>query len=240
MKRQWPIVILVVLVVIAAKRQVSLGAGRSEYQQLTIQLASLNATNDISNVAMKPAPETGAAELAALRERAFRVHQLRGEVTLAQQRFGNLSPLVTNLAAKLNARTNRVEIGPAPEFPPGYFPRHELADRGTATPEDALETFWWAMSHGNLPKLYAVSAEMAGQPVPENPNGEDDGFLHMFRNFPGYQVVKRENGAAGRLVMGLRTAPDARVVDLILVPTNGQWLVSIESLQKAFNDSSRQ
>ena len=238
MKHHWPILIVLVLAVMAVKRQASLGAGRSEHEQLTTQLASLNATNNISNVAAKTAPDMGAAELAALREQAFRIHQLRGEVTLVQQRFGNLAPLVTNLMAKLNARTNQVETGPAPEFPPGYFPRHELADRGTATPEAALETFWWAMSHGNLPKLFAVSAEMVGQPIPENPNREDD-FTQLFRNFPGYQVVKRENGAAGRLVMGLQTAPGARVVDIILVPTNGQWLVSVESLQKAFEDSSR-
>lgn len=239
MKRHWLVVIVAVLAVIAAKRQGSLGAGRSEHQQLTVRLASLNASGNVSDADRTTAPRMAEADLRALREQAFRIHQLRGEVTLAQQRVGNLAPLITNLAAKLSARTNQVEAGPAPEFPPGYFPRHALADRGTATPEAALETFWWAMSHGNLPKLFAVSAETAGQPVPENPNGEDDGFLQMFRSFPGYQVVKRENGAAGQLVMGLQTAPGARVVDMIMVPTNGQWLVSIESLQKAFEGSTR-
>lgn len=238
MKRHWPILIVVVLVILAAKHHLSLGAGRSEHQQFTTQLAALNASHGVSDGVAPQMSEMTAAELQALRDRAFRIHQLRGEVTLAQQRFDNLAPLVTNLAAKVHARTNQAAPDPAPEFPPGYFPRHELADRGNATPEAALETFWWAMSRGNLPKLFAVAAETAGQPVPENPNREDDGFLQMFRSFPGYQVVKRENGPAGRLVMGLQTAPDARVVDMILVPTNGQWLVSIESLQKAFEDSS--
>lgn len=239
MNRHWPVLIVLVLAVVAVERQASSGAGRSEHRQLTARLASLGAGGGVSDVATNPAPQLGTADLQALRERAFRVHQLRGEVTLAQQRFDNLAPLVTNLANKLHARTNAVENEPTPEFPEGYLPRHKLADRGTATPEAALETFWWAMSRGNLPKLFAVSAETAGQPVPENPNREDDGFTYMFRTFPGYQVVKQENGAAGQLVMGLRTAPGARVVDMILVLTNGQWLVSVESLQKAFEGSSR-
>jgi hypothetical protein len=239
MTRHWLSLILVVLAIMCVRRGASLASQRDESRKLSAQLATLTASSNGGITTTSELAKADAAELQALRDNAFRVHQLRGEVTLAQQRFDNLAPLVTNLAAKLTARTNQVETGPAPEFPPGYFPRHELTDRGNATPEAALETFWWAMSHGNLPKLFAVSVEMAGQPVPENPNREDDGFTYMFRAFPGYQVVKRENGAAGRLVMGLRTAPGARVVDMILVHTNGQWLVSIESLQKAFNDSSR-
>lgn len=238
MKRHWPAIILVLLAVVTTRRASSLNTHRDEHRQLSEELASIQATADQTGPPETKATALDSAGLQSLRDGAFRVHQLRGEVTLAQQRFGNLAPLVTNLAAKLNARTNQVETGPSPEFPPGYFPRHALADRGTATPEAALETFWWAMSHGNLPKLFAVSAEAAGQPVPENPNREDD-FTQLFRNFPGYQVVKRENGAAGQLVIGLRTAPGARVVDMILVPTNGQWLVSIQSLQKAFENSPR-
>jgi hypothetical protein len=239
MKRHWPMLIVVMLAVMAVKRQASVDAGHSDYQQLSARLASLNTGHSLPNVATNISPRMEAAELQALRDDAFRVHQLRGEVTLAQQRFQNLTSLVTNLAAKLHAHTNQAEVEPAPEFPPGYFPRHELADRGNATPEAALETYWWAMSRGNLPRLFAVSAEMAGQPVPENPGGEGDGFTHMFRSFPGYQIVKRENGPAGNLVLGLQTAPGARVVDMILVSTNGQWLVSIQSLQNAFEGPAR-
>lgn len=240
MKRHWLILIVVMLAVMAVKRQASVDAGHSDYQQLTARLASLNTSGDVSDVATNTVLQMEAAELQALRDDAFRIHQLRGEVTLAQQRVGNLTPLVTNLAAKLHARTNQVETGLAPEFPPGYFPRHELTDRGTATPEAALETFWWAMSTGNLPKLYAVAAESAGQPAPENPDQQDDSFEQRFRSFPGYQIVKRENSVAGQLVIGLKTAPEARVVDMILIHTNGQWLVSINSLGKAFEgDSSR-
>lgn len=240
MKRHWPMLIVATLAVMAVKRQTSVDAGHSDYQELTTRLASLNMGHSVPDVATKPAPQMEAVDLQALRDDAFRIHQLRGEVTLAQQRVGNLTPLVTNLAAKLHARTNEVENLPAPEFPPGYFPRHELADRGTATPEAALETFWWAMSTGNLPKLYAVAAESAGQPAPENPDQQDDSFEQRFRSFPGYQIVKRENSATGQLVIGLKTAPEARVVDMILIHTNGQWLVSINSLGKAFEgDSSR-
>lgn len=239
MKRHWPILIVVMLAVMAVKRQASVGADQSNHQQQTTRLASLNASYSVPDAVTNTAPQMEAVDLQALRDDAFRIHQLRGEVTLTQQRFDNLTPLVTDLAAKLHARTNQVETAQAPEFPPGYFPRHELADRGNATPEAALETFWWAMSTGNLPKLYAVAAEMAGQPVPENPSREGDGFTHMFRSFPGYQIVKRENGAAGQWVIGMRTAPGAMVVDMILIHTNGQWLVSLDSLRKAFEDSPR-
>ena len=238
MNRHWPLLIFLLLGAVSVRQASSTGAHRDQHRQLRRELESFTIRPDQTAPGGRAEMALTPRELQALRDDAFRVHQLRGEVTLAQQRVGNLAPLVTNLVAKLNARTHQAATGPAPAFPPGYFPRHELADRGTATPEAALETFWWAMSHGNLPKLFAVSAEMVGQPSPENPNREDD-FTQLFRNFPGYQVVKRENGAAGRLVMGLQTAPGARVVDIILVPTNGQWLVSVESLQKAFEDSSR-
>lgn len=238
MKRHWPLVVVLVLVLTLGRRAATLQELQASHGQLIAGQASLAKLPAVPTATDPTAATMSAAELKALRDAAFRVHQLRGEVTLAQQRIDNLAPIITNLAARVHARTNLIAAAITPEFPPGYLPRHELADRGNATPEAALETFWWAMSHGNLPKLFAVSMEMAGQSVPENPNREDD-FTQLFRNFPGYQVVKRENGPAGKLVMGLRTAPDARVVDLILVHTNGQWLVSVESLQKVFEDSSR-
>src|SRR5690606_5797990 len=124
MKRHWPILIVVVLAAMAVKRQASVDAGHSDYQQLTARLASLNTSGDVSDVATNTAPQMEAAELKALRDAAFRIHQLRGEATLAQQRFDNLAPLVTNLATKLHTRTNAVDKEPVPEFPPGYFPRH--------------------------------------------------------------------------------------------------------------------
>ncbi|HAV65424.1 MAG TPA: hypothetical protein DCY13_23990 [Verrucomicrobiales bacterium] len=210
---------------------------RATETELYAQLVAYRPVSQSSD-SLQELPKLSAEDFDELRTRAAPVHRLRGETTLAQQRHDNLQAMVRQLIDKWEARTKPAEQKAPPEFPPGYRPRHELADRGTATPDAALETFWWAMSRGNLPKLFATSVEMAGQPVPENPNGEGDGFTHMFRSFPGYQIAKRENGKAGTLLLGLQTAPGARVVDMILVPTNGQWLVSIESLQKAFEGSS--
>jgi len=234
MKLYWPLLIVVILAMVSIRRGSSLAAHRDENLKLAGQLATVDvplAAPDSINGAV---PVVDKTELQSLGDEASRVHRLRGEVTLAQQRFDNLAPTIAKLAAKLRARTNQTEREPAPEFPPGYIPRHELADRGNATPDAALETFWWALSHGNGPRLFSVTAEMAGQTIPEDATGGNDSFMYMFRSFPGYRISTRGNAGSNQVVLRLETAPGAKVVDMVLIATNGQWLVSASSLENAF------
>jgi hypothetical protein len=224
MKRHWPILALVVLLAMVARRQSTLTDQREASDRLAAELQSLDERGGETGALGEPA-SLSQIDLAALRERASRVHRLRGEVTLAQQRFDHLEPVVAKLAAQLTARTNQTDSSPAPEFPPGYVPRHQFADRGTATPDAAVETFWWALGSGNFERFSQVVLEAQG---PTHPNdAEAKQFASIFRRIPGSQIVSREIVDGGRNTVGLETAPDSQVFHLMLVSTNNQWWISM-------------
>lgn len=236
MKHHWPVIILLVLGFAATRQQASLKKAQNARRSLNTELASLNRLDQAQDTTIDTQAEINGDEWEQLRQRARRVYQLRGDVTMAQQQLDKLTPVVANLTARLEARTNQLSQAATPEFPPGYIPRNELADRGNATPEAALETVWWALSHGNGQRLMELVFEMIGQKVPDIGSNPDQG-LSMFRGFPGYRIVRRKS-AGDKVSLGMETAPGARVVDFELVRTNGQWYFSEESFRNALQGAS--
>jgi hypothetical protein len=236
MKRHWPVIIFLVLGFVAARQHASLNSIRFEQASLTTELATLAHADPVHDTSAGFPPEISDAELESLRQSARRVYRLRGDVTMAQQQLDKLAPIVTNLTARLQARTNQIAKVTAPDFPPGYISRNELADRGNATPEAALETVWWALSHGNSQRLMELTAEMIGQTIPDDTKSADK-ELAMFRGFPGYRIVRKQN-TGDKVLLGIETVPGARVVDFGLIHTNDQWFFVEESFRNALQGDS--
>jgi hypothetical protein len=227
MKRHWPLLMLLALGIAFVSRQSSLREHQAKRERLTGLLTSLASPPPLAISADQSPITTEVVDMQALRTNAFRVHQLRSEVTLARQRLDNLAPAVTDLAAKSHARTNQLEAKVVPEFPPGYRPRHELADRGNATPEAALETIWWAFTQGRAGRLNSLVLELAGRPSPPEDVVATD-MREMFQRFPGFRIASQEVVEGNRLKVGIETGPGAKPHHFMLVATNNQWLVSME------------
>lgn len=227
MKRHWPALILALLAILVFRRVSSFGSVRQEGAQLATQLESLATANATAIPAQSTVGQPSAADLEQLHQRAARVYRLRGDVTMAQEELDKLAPTVTNLAARLQARTNQLEKQPEPEFPPGYLPRNELANRGNATPESAVETFLWAFTQGDFGTLKSLVVELENEPE-QDPVGNqrrNQEIKSMFARFPGYRIVTREQFAPDKVKFAIETAPGSSTFDFILVLQNGFWKV---------------
>lgn len=227
MRRHWPLLVVLLLLGFSWRQSRELNARRVDLGSLRNELAGFASTNSTAAPApiLEALPAPG--ELANLRASGARVHQLRGEVTLAQQRQDNLTGMVARLAAQLAARTNQSSQTKPPDFPPGYRPLHELGDRGNATPEAAVETFWWAFTQGKMAKLQGLVLESDGQPTPPEDQVADD-MKSLFSRFPGFRIVSQETGAGGHVRVGIETGPGGKVFHLLLVPSDNRWFVSMK------------
>lgn len=146
-----------------------------------------------------PPPATPSLETAGpispelLKARA-EVAALRREQTL--QRGGSLSAQSSVGPGELaddSAELERLMKDRTPSAHPGYRPKDSLRNRGFATPDDALETFWWtsAQPGGANPD---VLDQLWWSPEDNAPEGYHY-VIHFgmgVGNFSGYVVQARE------------------------------------------------
>ena len=89
-------------------------------------------------------------EILALRDQTRDLAKLRNEASSLRATRTELSAARAEAAQLLEAKESRRT--PAP-LPPEFIPRQQLVNAGFATPEAALQTFFWAMSEKNLDVL---------------------------------------------------------------------------------------
>lgn len=94
-------------------------------------------------------------EIAALRAEAKDLAKLRneaGRLRSVQARLSVARAEATRLA------TAQQQPATSPQLPPGFVSRAQLANVGFATPENAIQTFFWAMANGEFEILMQAMA----------------------------------------------------------------------------------
>lgn len=94
------------------------------------------------------APSVDAAEVETLREQTKDLAKLRNEVRQLRIKKSELDAARRENANLIQAK----QMGtPVPRTtPPGFVAKEQLANMGFATPDDAIQTFFWAIREGNL------------------------------------------------------------------------------------------
>jgi len=143
-KLQWAVVsaLAVVAVGIPLSQNNSLTRLREENNALQSQTRDLSQLRDENQRLAKL--QADADELARLRKEHSELLQLRGEVTSLRNRRRE-----TLAAASRPTAAAHPPIGP-------FIPTAQVADAGAATPEDALQTFFWACLNGKKDRLEQI------------------------------------------------------------------------------------
>jgi len=96
-------------------------------------------------------PQTNSEEAVALREQTIELAGLRNEVMRLRSKKAELDS-----ARRENVQLHKAEQTGEPiphESPAGFVSKEKLSNAGFATPDDAVQTFFWAVREANLEML---------------------------------------------------------------------------------------
>jgi hypothetical protein len=133
-----------------------LGTAAVLWQQQSLARLSGNPNRGFTNDVPAATETTNAAleqEIISLREHTKDLARLRNEVGRLRTTRTELAAARTESARLLQAKENAAVPRSAPQ---GFTSRQQLANVGFATPEAALQTFFWALVHGDIE--YAMQA----------------------------------------------------------------------------------
>jgi len=138
-------------------------------------------------------------ELVELREQTRDLARLRNEVRQLRAQRADLETARRDHATLVAAQTRGVS--PMTEPPPGFVSKEKLTNVGYATPEDAVQTFFWAMREGNvLAAIQSLSPNSRERQRIDRMSPEDR--AHLEREFQG---KGREDALARLTDVGVRS-----------------------------------
>jgi hypothetical protein len=208
--------------------------GAVVWQQRTLSMLSPTGNPGFTNAVASdgsPARHGLEDELAALREQTKELAKLRNEV-------GRLRSVRAELAA---ARAEATRLAAAQQqpatvvpLPPGFVARGQLANAGFATPENAIQTFFWALANGEFETIMQsmspnhrdrkefdrLPAEQRAVLASEMKRRGPDKMMEHFNDFG---VRSREDVSADVAVLHLGSSLVTNTISVKLQRFDGEW-----------------
>jgi hypothetical protein len=158
--------------------------------------------------------------------------RLRNEVTQLRARKSELEAARREHAALLKA-TNESIIVPR-EPPPGFVSKDKLSNAGYASPEDALQTLFWAMREGNFSAIMGSYAPGSAarrsfeQMPPERRNAMEKDFMGKERDavlahLNDVGIRSREVAANDTMILHVGSSLSTNTVKMRMQRTAEGW-----------------
>jgi hypothetical protein len=164
--------------------------------------------------------------------------RLRNEVRQLREQHLELVKLRTQVTRLRTGRAPGARPGPGPAANgalriSGFIGREQMSDSGLTTPELAVQTFFWAMCHGQMERLaQCVTEEIAGQfsSNPGNPVEERAAMIKKeMAGLPGLKIEPAQpipGSAVGEVSVNVRTSESGKAIQLRLRPVGAEWRIS--------------
>lgn len=179
--------LLVVTVTMASKQRQQLGALRQETQELQARVTALTNASTAESVPAIASHPQHSPSLELLR--------LRGQVGQLERRKWELAGLPAEnqkLQTELAARATAGSAGAVP-FPKGYIRRAAAKNVGFSSPEDSMQTLFWAIEHQDVPTLLQFFApEEAKLLAIQLERGGAEDLFKKAQLMPGFLFLGRE------------------------------------------------
>jgi hypothetical protein len=155
------------------------------------------------------------SEIITLREQTRDLPKLRNEVSQLRARRAELAAAHTENVRLLEVKTTGAAL--PREVPLGFTSKEQLKNAGYATPESAVETFFWAMREGNLALvMQALSPENGeredyeglppGKRQQEEDNFRTEGKSRTMNRFNDFKVTRQEQLSEDTVALHLRSS----------------------------------
>jgi hypothetical protein len=166
-----------------------------------------------------------AQEILVLREQTKELPKLRNEVSLLRGTRTNLSSVRAEAARLLEV--NKSAAAPASP-PPGFISRQQLANAGFATPEAAVQTFFWAVNEGDVSTVLRVvlPSEILNKMTPEQRIKAAEDFKReqsSMAHFNDFGIRHREDLSEDKVVLHVGSSLSTNTIPMPLKRINGEW-----------------
>lgn len=182
-----------------------------------------------------PGDTTLQQEIAALREQTKELPKLRNEVSQRRSVRSDLAVVRAENARLLEARQTGAVI--ARESPAGFVSRDNLSFAGHATPEAALQSFFWALREGNMmvvmrsmPADNEELVQLEKMPVEERAQLEEQfkssREIRMMKQFTDFAVAGREDISNDEVILHIRSSLATNTFPHALKRFGSEWKIT--------------
>lgn len=209
-------------VVVVAMQRNSIVQLRSDNQSLVKDTAE--AQELAKENADIPQLRSQAAEAEKLRAENQDLPKLRSQVGQLRRQAAELDKLRSeNQRLQAQLQSGPSQAGAA-GLPADFITRDALRDMGQATPENTIQTVFWAMTTGNMNRL--IQCSPAGN-NPSDPNvdlgAQGREIAKQYIAFPGFRIAEKTNLAPDEVEIGIQSKPGGVVAPIKLKLEDGQW-----------------
>ena len=214
------------------------GAGAVLWQRTVLSKARADAgelNNASSTGDMKITDATLQQEIAALREQTKQLPRLRNEISQLRAHGSELAATRAENARLLEAKQMGSQI--PRESPVGFVARDGLVFAGRATPEAALQSFFWALREGNM--MVALQAMPANdgevveleQMSPSERAKAEEQFkasseVRMMQQFNDFTVAGRKEISDEEVVLYVRSSVATNTFPHALKRFGNEWKIT--------------
>ena len=212
----------------------ALGTAAVVWQRVSVaqanrQLQAVPADSNASTIGADAAMEQ---EAAALRVQTRDLAKLRNEVSQLRTRPSELAAARTENARLIEAKQTGA---PLPrEVPPGFISKEQLRNAGYESPEDALQTLFWAMREGSYQLAMQLFASGNRERVhfesltPEKRAQDEEGFRQrasqqLMKNFNDFSVAQREQISEDAVILHVRSSVGTNTLKFELKRFGNEW-----------------
>ncbi len=194
----------------AEAEQKDLRAQAQEAERLrleNLELTGLRATNE----AVK-----------RLRQNERELARLRSEVERWRTRAAEAEKIrIDN--DRLAALEKQAEAaGQTNALPANFVPKSQMADMGLATPEAAVETYFYAMTRGDVARLQECRVEHWDIPKQQQEQ-ESHSLLQQFADFSGFFIADEKTVATNEVEMSIQAVAGGQVFPVHLERVGDEW-----------------
>lgn len=135
-------------------------------------------------------------------------------------------------AARLRAENQRLaswsSTGSAPKgadaMPADFLDRTALADAGLGSPEATVQTFFYAMTHGDVSRVYQCTATKFELTLEQEQNW-GDGYRKDFADLPGYSIAQKNIISPDEVQISVQASPGGEIFPVHLIRHGNEWNV---------------
>lgn len=168
------------------------------------------------------------SELDSLREQTRDLPRLRNEVSRLRGATNELVALEKE-RTRLEAakRTGAAMAAPAP---PGFVGKEQLADLGFATPENTMQTFFWAMRETNVNRMFETWSEEMKRRHFKNDRAKAEAEFsqaapQMMKAFHNIGIARTEVVSPAEQILYVQSSFSPTPMKMTFVLEGGEWKI---------------
>jgi len=204
---------------VVAQRE-ALGKAKADQRELAQQAESAQRLR-VENEELAGARATN-EEIKRLRVNERELARLRNEVEQWRARAAEAEKMRAENERLAALEKQAAEAGQTNAPPANFLPRTQMADAGLATPEAAVETYFYAMSRGDVARLQRCQVEHWEIP-PDQLESQSNSLIQQFANFPGFFITEETTVGTNQVDISVQAVAGGQVFPVHLQRVGNEW-----------------